>query len=89
MPVVTFDHEHVPPPHLTALADEGHACRPGPKALVHAQDKTVMRAELDSLGIPNPRHAVVSSVEDVVAFAKSLGDEERGAADAHDFCRSC
>ena len=31
--VVTFDHEHVPTEHLHALADAGHACRPGPEAL--------------------------------------------------------
>jgi 5-(carboxyamino)imidazole ribonucleotide synthase len=71
--VVTFDHEHVPPPHLTTLAEEGHACRPGPTALVHAQDKILMRAKLDSLGIPNPRHATVSTVEDVEAFAVTVG----------------
>ena len=44
------------------------AVRPGPGALVHAQDKAVMRARLDELGLPSPRHAVVASVEDVVAF---------------------
>ncbi len=71
--VVTFDHEHVPPPHLEALSAEGHACRPGPAALVHAQDKAVMRARLDQLGIPSPRHAVVGSPEDVEAFAESAG----------------
>ena len=41
--VVTFDHEHVPTEHLHALEDAGVACRPGPEALVHAQDKIVMR----------------------------------------------
>src|SRR3712207_1729700 len=41
--VVTFDHEHVPTEHLEALAAEGIPCRPGPGALVHAQDKGVMR----------------------------------------------
>ena len=46
--VVTFDHEHVPTEHLHALTAEGHACRPGPEALVHAQDKGVMRARLDA-----------------------------------------
>ena len=37
--VVTFDHEHVPTEHLHALEDDGLAVRPGPGALVHAQDK--------------------------------------------------
>ena len=45
-PVVTFDHEHVPTEHLRVLVTEGVACRPGPDALVHAQDKGVMRARL-------------------------------------------
>ena len=44
--VVTFDHEHVPTGHLHALAESGLAVRPGPEALVHAQDKAVMRSRL-------------------------------------------
>ena len=36
--VVTFDHEHVPTDHLHALESD-LAVRPGPDALVHAQDK--------------------------------------------------
>jgi 5-(carboxyamino)imidazole ribonucleotide synthase len=66
--VVTFDHEHVPTEHLHALADAGHAVRPGPGALVHAQDKAVMRAALDRLGVPCPRHAVVETLDDVAEF---------------------
>ncbi|MGZ4495404.1 MAG: 5-(carboxyamino)imidazole ribonucleotide synthase [Oryzihumus sp.] len=71
--VVTFDHEHVPTEHLHALTDEGHACRPGPQALVHAQDKAVMRARLTHLGVPCPRHAVVEDPAAVAAFAASVG----------------
>ncbi len=66
--VVTFDHEHVPTEHLHALEAEGLAVRPGPDALVHAQDKAVMRERLSALGVPCPRHAVVADVEEVVAF---------------------
>ncbi|WP_224766149.1 5-(carboxyamino)imidazole ribonucleotide synthase [Nocardioides campestrisoli] len=66
--VVTFDHEHVPTEHLHALEADGIAVRPGPDALVHAQDKAVMRARLDELGIPSPRHALVSSPAEVEAF---------------------
>jgi 5-(carboxyamino)imidazole ribonucleotide synthase len=66
--VVTFDHEHVPTGHLEALAAAGVACRPGPAALVHAQDKTVMRSRLVELGVPCPRHAVVTTTDDVVEF---------------------
>jgi 5-(carboxyamino)imidazole ribonucleotide synthase len=71
--VVTFDHEHVPTEHLHVLSDEGHACRPGPQALVHAQDKGVMRARLEHLEVPCPRNAVVARPEDVRRFADSLG----------------
>ena len=71
--VVTFDHEHVPTEHLHTLASEGHACRPGPEALVHAQDKAVMRARLDTLDIPSPRHALVTAPAEAVEFAASVG----------------
>ncbi|QCX28246.1 5-(carboxyamino)imidazole ribonucleotide synthase [Nocardioides jishulii] len=66
--VVTFDHEHVPTAHLHALEAEGVAVRPGPEALVHAQDKGVMRARLAELGVPCPRNALVADVADVEAF---------------------
>ena len=66
--VVTFDHEHVPTEHLHTLEAEGHAVRPGPEALVHAQDKAVMRARLDELEVPCPRHALVASVAEVAEF---------------------
>ncbi|NRQ49894.1 5-(carboxyamino)imidazole ribonucleotide synthase [Aeromicrobium stalagmiti] len=67
-PVVTFDHEHVPPEHLRALEAEGHACRPGPHALLFAQDKGSMRERLGALGAPCPRNAPISSVADLEAF---------------------
>ena len=65
--VVTFDHEHVPTDHLHALEAE-LAVRPGPEALVHAQDKAVMRERLAALGVPCPRNAVVTSPAEVTAF---------------------
>lgn len=67
--VVTFDHEHVPPEHLRALVADGVTVYPGPDALIHAQDKQVMRAKLTALGAPVPRWAPVASVEDVIRFA--------------------
>ncbi|MDI6410772.1 MULTISPECIES: 5-(carboxyamino)imidazole ribonucleotide synthase [Streptomyces] len=67
--VITFDHEHVPTEHLRALEADGIPVRPGPDALVHAQDKGVMRARLGELGIPAPRNRIVSSPADVAAFA--------------------
>jgi 5-(carboxyamino)imidazole ribonucleotide synthase len=66
--VVTFDHEHVPTEHLHALEADGVAVRPGPEALVHAQDKGVMRERLAELGVPCPRNAIVASVAEVEAF---------------------
>jgi 5-(carboxyamino)imidazole ribonucleotide synthase len=72
-PVITFDHEHVPPEHLRTLAAEGVVARPGPDALLYAQDKAEMRERLTGLGIPAPRHAVVATREDVQAFADALG----------------
>ena len=65
---VTFDHEHVPTEHLHALEADGIAVRPGPEALVHAQDKAVMREALGRLGIPCPRNLVVETPADVRAF---------------------
>ncbi len=71
--VVTFDHEHVPTEHLHALSEAGVACRPGPGALVHAQDKGVMRARLHHLEVPCPRNEIVSEPAEVAAFAASVG----------------
>ena len=69
--VVTYDHEHVPTEHLHALSDAGVACRPGPGALVHAQDKGVMRARLQHLDVPCPRNRVVTDSAEVTAFAEA------------------
>jgi 5-(carboxyamino)imidazole ribonucleotide synthase len=71
--VITFDHEHVPTEHLRALEADGIPVRPGPDALVHAQDKGVMRAKLDALGAPCPRHRIVTDPADVTAFAAETG----------------
>ncbi|UZJ31106.1 5-(carboxyamino)imidazole ribonucleotide synthase [Streptomyces endophytica] len=68
--VITFDHEHVPTEHLRALEADGIPVRPGPDALVHAQDKGVMRAKLDAIGAPCPRHRIVTDPEDVARFAE-------------------
>ncbi|MCW2701013.1 MAG: phosphoribosylaminoimidazole carboxylase, ATPase subunit [Blastococcus sp.] len=71
--VVTFDHEHVPTEHLQALVDAGHRVAPGPDALVHAQDKLVMRRALAAAGEPQPAWAAADSVDDVAAFAGEHG----------------
>ncbi|MFF3319140.1 5-(carboxyamino)imidazole ribonucleotide synthase [Streptomyces sp. NPDC003035] len=71
--VITFDHEHVPAEHLRALEDDGVVIRPGLAALVHAQDKGVMRAKLDEIGVPSPRHRIVADPADAAAFAAEVG----------------
>ncbi|MEU0133546.1 5-(carboxyamino)imidazole ribonucleotide synthase [Streptomyces sp. NPDC006296] len=71
--VITFDHEHVPTEHLRALEADGIPVRPGPDALVHAQDKGVMRARLTQIGAPCPRHRIVKDPADAAAFAEETG----------------
>lgn len=71
--VITFDHEHVPPEHLERLVQDGHPVRPGPQALIFAQDKLLMRAKMDDLGLPNPTWARIASVSDARAFAETVG----------------
>ncbi|MFO7192639.1 MAG: 5-(carboxyamino)imidazole ribonucleotide synthase, partial [Thermocrispum agreste] len=58
--VVTFDHEHVPNEHLRELVDAGVVVRPGPDALLHAQDKLLMRQRLAEAGCPVPAFAAVT-----------------------------
>ncbi len=70
---VTFDHEHVPTGILHDLERAGVAVRPGPDALVHAQDKAVMRARLSALGVPCPDWRVVDTPADLVAFGDETG----------------
>ncbi len=71
--VLTFDHEHVPNEHLQTLINEGVNVQPRPEALIHAQDKLVMRAAIERLGLPNPAWASVASVDELVAFGDSTG----------------
>ncbi len=66
--VVTFDHEHVPGEYIHALEEAGTPCRPGAAALLHAQDKRVMRERLAELGVPVPRFTPVSTIEDLEEF---------------------
>ena len=70
--VVTFDHEHVPTGLLRDLESDGVAVRPGPAALVHAQDKAIMRERLAALGAPCPVSRVVPDAAALAAF----GDEQ-------------
>jgi 5-(carboxyamino)imidazole ribonucleotide synthase len=71
--VVTFDHEHVPTGLLRDLESAGVLVRPGPAALIHAQDKAIMRDRLNALGAPCPISRVVADEAALAAFGDELG----------------
>jgi 5-(carboxyamino)imidazole ribonucleotide synthase len=71
--VVTFDHEHVPTGLLRDLESAGVLVRPGPAALIHAQDKAIMRDRLNALGAPCPIGRVVADEAALAAFGDELG----------------
>lgn len=66
--VLTFEHEHVPNDLLDDLAGHGVSVQPGAAALVHAQDKIVMRRRLTELGVPCPRWAPLDGPDDLERF---------------------
>ncbi|WP_051465282.1 5-(carboxyamino)imidazole ribonucleotide synthase [Mycobacterium genavense] len=73
--VLTFDHEHVPTELLEKLVAEGVNVAPPPQALVHAQDKLVMRRKLDALGAAVPRYLGLDSLDrldELDAFARHV-----------------
>ena len=69
---LTFDHEHVPAELLEKLVAEGVNVAPPPEALVHAQDKLVMRRRLEALGAPVPRYAAIEHTDDIAKFARRV-----------------
>jgi 5-(carboxyamino)imidazole ribonucleotide synthase len=71
--VVTFDHEHVPTGLLRDLESAGVSLRPGPTALIHAQDKVIMRDRLSAMGAPCPLNRVVSDEAALIAFGAQNG----------------
>ncbi len=86
--VVTFDHEHVPTEHLQALEADGVRVAPGPAALVHAQDKLVLRRALGQAGEPQPAWAEVVTDTGIADFAGATGwpivlKTPRGGYDGH------
>jgi 5-(carboxyamino)imidazole ribonucleotide synthase len=62
----------VPTELLEKLVADGVTVAPPPSALIHAQDKLVMRRRLEALGAPVPRFAPVTEVADVDAFAARI-----------------
>ncbi|HEX5730539.1 5-(carboxyamino)imidazole ribonucleotide synthase [Microbacterium sp.] len=71
--VLTFDHEHVPQDVLAALVAAGVPVHPGPDPLQFAQDKLLMRARLQELGMPQPEWAAVTDSEQLQAFLDAHG----------------
>jgi 5-(carboxyamino)imidazole ribonucleotide synthase len=71
--VVTFDHEHVPGPHIEALVAEGATVHPGASALRFAQDKRAMRERLGALGAPVPRWRPAQTAADAAELANEVG----------------
>ena len=71
--VITFDHEHVPTNLLEKLEELGHRVSPGPKALIHAQNKLTMRRKLSELGLPQPTWAAVTTAAEVESFIAKNG----------------
>ncbi len=71
--VITFDHEHVPQDVLAALVGAGISVRPGPDALIYAQNKLLMRERLGSLGLPVPDWARVENEDQLNAFLADHG----------------
>jgi 5-(carboxyamino)imidazole ribonucleotide synthase len=70
---LTFDHEHVPTELLDTLVAEGVTVAPPPQALVHAQDKLVMRRKLETFGAPIPRFAEITDADQIDDFAARIG----------------
>jgi 5-(carboxyamino)imidazole ribonucleotide synthase len=71
--VLTFEHEHVPNALLLDLRGHGIPVHPGPEALVHAQDKIVMRRRLTELGLPCPRWAEIPDAASLDHFLVEVG----------------
>lgn len=73
--VITFDHEHVPIDLLTKLVKLGHQVRPGPAALMHAQNKLLMRRKLAALGLPQPKWTGAKTEAEIKQFLSENGPE--------------
>ena len=72
---LSFDHEHVPVALLAELEKSGVAVRPGSQALIHAQNKLVMRKKLASLELPMPAWQEIKSEEELENFIALQGPE--------------
>lgn len=85
---ITFDHEHVPTAILEQVQADGVQVLPPPSALIHAQDKLVMRRRLTELGIPCPLWRECETEADLISFGDEIGwpiiaKVARGGYDGH------
>ncbi|HEX4788866.1 MAG TPA: 5-(carboxyamino)imidazole ribonucleotide synthase [Actinospica sp.] len=71
--VVTFEHEHVPSSVLERLVETGIPVRPGPDALLYAQDKGEMRERLTALGLPCPAWRRIRTAGEAADFGAESG----------------
>jgi 5-(carboxyamino)imidazole ribonucleotide synthase len=71
--VLTFEHEHIPAEVLARVAALGVPVRPSSSALLHAQDKQVMRERLTALGVTCPRWAALPDAAALAAFLAEHG----------------
>lgn len=70
--VVTFDHELVPPALIDKLTDRVEV-RPGPAALLAAQDKVHQRRAFTDMGLPVPRFAAARGAGERARRGEELG----------------
>jgi 5-(carboxyamino)imidazole ribonucleotide synthase len=84
--VVTFDHEKIPPEHLSALEADGVLLAPSPAAKLFAQDKHAARRELSARGFPVPPFILAGTRDETERFGDEhgwplIGKVVRGAYD--------
>jgi len=70
---LTFDHEHVPQHLLQELEATGVQVRPSSSALIHAQNKLVMRKKLAELDLPMPAWQAATSAAQIEGFIAEHG----------------
>ena len=80
--VLTFEHEHVPGDILAETVGSGVPVHPGAHALVHAQDKIIMRERLTALGVPCPAWAALPRDPEEAAATLTAFVAEHGGVDA-------
>ncbi len=71
--VLTLENEFVDSQLLADLERSGHCVRPSSSCLSLIQDKFFQKRELSRQGIPVPRFAEASSVEEIISTAKKWG----------------